>query len=223
MDNKILVIGGIAVAALLLLKKKNTATYVTTTNGVTTVKSGGIITSTDGTVTDSNGGYIDTRSLTDQQKTDLVTALDAQNQAVYDRGLDLPALQYYMGIPRDLYDQFIANQTGYALAGKPTPIYYDRVTKPKYVIAIPFVDPAGAVTYYDPDGSLRFDNVNGYPVPRTPVTVATPDPSTNDPDLAYWQQANAAAAPQTTKAPIVTYGTGTDSPYQIINGVVTYI
>jgi hypothetical protein len=186
MDNKVLVIGGIAVAGLLLLSKKRVAsnggtqttstignaTVITNQDGSVTAKVGNVITNSNGTVTDKSGNAIETRTMTDSQRADLIAALNAQNAAVAAIPPDQwqPLAPSVNGIPSDLYATYLANKDLYAQFGKPPPIQYDN-TVPGVVTAIPYNDPSKAVTYADPDGTLTFTNANGTPIPNDPAAV----------------------------------------------------
>ena len=185
MDNKVLVIAGIAVVGLLVLSKKKAAaggdstgstlktpTVISNPDGSVTAKVGNVITNSNGTVTDTSGNAIDTRTMTDAQRADLIAALNAQNAAVAAIPVDQwqPAPPSVGGIPGDLYATYLANKDAYAAAGKPPPIQYDN-TVSGVVTAIPYSDPSKAVTYADPDGTLTFTNANGTPVPNDPGAV----------------------------------------------------
>ena len=183
MDNKILVIGGIAIIGLLLLSKKKdsgTITDVTTGNTVKTT------TNTDGstthTTTDSTGAVVSTVvnvKNTDGTVTSTITDAAGNIQTVTNPGNATPVtgIGYVdavpgvtLGIPTDLYNDYLANKDKYAAAGKPPPLAFDN-TVPGQVTVIPYDDPTHPVTYADPDGTLTFTNVNGTPVPNDPGAV----------------------------------------------------
>jgi hypothetical protein len=75
-----------------------------------------------------------------------------------------------LGIPTDLYNDYLANKDKYAAAGKPPPLQFDN-TIPGQVTVTPYDDPTHPVTYADPDGNLTFTNDNGTPVPNDPAAV----------------------------------------------------
>ena len=183
MDNKILVIGGIAIVGLLLLSKKKgsgTITDVTTGNTVKTT------TNTDGstthTTTDSTGAVVSTVvnvKNTDGTVTSTITDAAGNIQTVTNPGNATPVtgIGYVdavpgvtLGIPTDLYNDYLANKDKYAAAGKPPPLQFDN-TIPGQVTVIPYDDPTHPVTYADPDGTLTFTNVNGTPVPNDPSAI----------------------------------------------------
>jgi hypothetical protein len=183
MDNKILVIGGIAIVGLLLLSKKKgsgTITDMTTGNTVKTT------TNTDGstthTTTDSTGAVVSTVvnvKNTDGTVTSTITDAAGNTQTVTNHGNATPVtgIGYVdavpgvtLGIPTDLYNDYLANKDKYAAAGKPPPLQFDN-TIPGQVTVIPYDDPTHPVTYADPDGSLTFTNVNGTPVPNDPSAI----------------------------------------------------
>jgi hypothetical protein len=183
MDNKILAIGGIAIVGLLLLSKKKdsgTITDVTTGNTVKTT------TNTDGstthTTTDSTGAVVSTVvnvKNTDGTVTSTITDAAGNIQTVTNPGNATPVtgIGYVdavpgvtLGIPTDLYNDYLANKDKYAAAGKPPPLQFDN-TIPGQVTVIPYDDPTHPVTYADPDGTLTFTNVNGTPVPNDPGAV----------------------------------------------------
>jgi hypothetical protein len=183
MDNKVLVIGGIAIVGLLLLSKKKgsgTITDVTTGNTVKTT------TNTDGstthTTTDSTGAVVSTVvnvKNTDGTVTSTITDAAGNIQTVTNPGNATPVtgIGYVdavpgvtLGIPTDLYNDYLANKDKYAAAGKPPPLAFDN-TVPGQVTVIPYDDPTHPVTYADPDGTLTFTNANGTPVPNDPGAV----------------------------------------------------
>jgi hypothetical protein len=144
--------------------------------------------------------------MTDQQKADLIAAQNAKNADIVKNNWSDPSqwtdIPFVNGIPKDLYDTYLANKDLYAQKGKPPPIWYDN-TVPGVVTAIPYNDPSKAVTYADPDGTLKFTNANGTPVPNdpnavvisnTPTIAATPVA----PDQTYWQPAPVAVPIQSS-------------------------
>jgi hypothetical protein len=191
----VLILGG-ATALFFLTKKKtaaapsaasevpvvnNPATVTTQSDGTITAKAGNIITTQTGTgtvtITDASGNAVDSNALTDQQRQDLVNALNAQNAAV----AAIPQSQWKTipnavvngvttAIPSDLYNTYVANKAAYAAAGKPPPLQFDN-TIPGQVTVTPYDDPTHPVTYADPDGNLTFTNDNGTPVPNDPAAV----------------------------------------------------
>ena len=131
----VLILGG-ATALFFLTKKKtaaapsaasevpvvnNPATITTQPDGTITAKAGNIITTQTGTgtvtITDASGNAVDSNALTDQQRQDLVNALNAQNAAV----AAIPQSQWKTipnavvngvttTIPSDLYNTYVANE-----------------------------------------------------------------------------------------------------------------
>jgi hypothetical protein len=193
----VLALGG-ATALFFLTKKKpasasagvvnKPATVTTQPDGTITAKAGNITTTQTGTgnmtITDANGNAIDANTMTDQQRQDLINALNAQNAAVAAIPVDQwqPAPPSVNGIPGDLYATYLANKDAYAAAGKPPPIQYD-LTVPGQVTVIPYDDPTHPVTYADPTGTLTFMNVGGTAVPNDPdaVIINTGTPSNTAP------------------------------------------
>jgi len=183
MDNKVLVIGGIAIVGLLLLSKKKGSGAITNVTTGNTVKT---TTNTDGsttyTTTDSTGAVVSTVvnvKNTDGTVTSTITDAAGNIQTVTNPGNATPVtgIGYVdavpgvtLGIPTDLYNDYLKNKDLYVAAGKPPPIQYDN-TVAGVVTAIPYSDPSKAVTYADPDGTLTFTNANGTPVPNDPAAV----------------------------------------------------
>jgi hypothetical protein len=175
----VLALGG-ATALFFLTKKKtvtgssgivnNPATVIKNADGTTTAKAGDIITNSGGVVTDTSGNAVNVDTMTDQQRQDLINALNAQNDAVAAAGLNLPYQGTTNGIWTDLYNTYLANKAGYAAADKPAPIQYDN-TVPGQVTVIPYSDPTHPVTYADPTGTLTFTNIGGTAVPNDPNAV----------------------------------------------------
>jgi len=210
MDNKILVIGGIALAGLLLLNKKKTADGSSAppkvsvdTNGVVTAKSDSFVTKSDGTVTDINGNPVNLSSLTDQQRQNLVDTLNAQNAAATAVGITLPNPGTTFGIPTDLYNTYLANKDLYTKYGKPAPFQVNP-NRDGTVTVIPYDNPTHPVTFEDPDNSLTFSNNNGVIVSTnisavkvSAVTTAPSSPAKVTPAIttpAITQQPVAASA-----------------------------
>ena len=148
----------------------NPATVIKNADGTTTAKVGDIITNSGGVVTDTSGNAVNVDTMTDQQRQDLINALNAQNAAVAAAGLNQPNVGLTNGIPTDLYNTYLANQAAYAAADIPAPIQYDN-TVPGQVTVIPYNDPTHPVTYADPTGTLTFTNIGGTAVPNDPNAV----------------------------------------------------
>ena len=188
----VLILGG-ATALFFLTKKKtaaapsaasevpvvnNPATVTTQLDGTITAKAGNIITTQTGTgtvtITDASGNAVDSNALTDQQRQDLVNALNAQNAAV----AAIPQSQWKTipnavvngvttAIPSDLYNTYVANEAAYAAAGKPPPLQFDN-TIPGQVTVTPYDDPTHPVTCRQPGAKSTSTANTAAPIAQTP-------------------------------------------------------
>jgi hypothetical protein len=186
--NKILWgIGGIGaiIAAVILFKKPAAASITTGADGTVTIKdhtsgntiisvpsSGGTTTTTidstgepvstvvstvngDGTVTSTITTPTGTQTVTNPPSATPVTGIGYM--------FAIPGVT--LGIPTDLYNDYLLNSAAYVAGGYPPPIQYDHSVAGQVAVQS-YNNPTKVIVYANPNGTDTFTNVKGTAIPN---------------------------------------------------------
>jgi hypothetical protein len=87
-----------------------------------------------------------------------------------------------LGIPTDLYNDYLLHATAYAAGGYPAPIQFDHSVAGQVAVQS-YNNPANVTAYADPNGTDTFTNVNGVAVPNGTYAQVYPLPNSTPPIL----------------------------------------